>query len=146
MIREMERRYPEVSAAARCGYNLGMLGIAAKKWAADHGDKLPPADRWVDELLPLVGGADTFKCSADKSAGRSSYGMNAALSGADLNSLPDPKNVVLFYETAHPGDNPSGGPEDVAPPRHQGTRLYIFADFRNHPVRPGEAPSFGVGK
>jgi prepilin-type processing-associated H-X9-DG protein len=46
-----------------------------------------------------------------------------------LADIPDPESTVIFYETAHPGDNPSGGPEDVVtPPRHNGGNNYGFAD------------------
>jgi hypothetical protein len=60
-----------------------------------------------------------FKCPADKSGARSSYGMNRALARLRVTEIANPDELVSVYETAHPGDNPSGGPEDVAePPRH----------------------------
>jgi hypothetical protein len=69
--------------------------------------------------------------------------MNAALSGADITAIPNPEQVVLFYETAHPGDNPSGGRDDVAPQCHQDGSNYAFVKGLARWVGPGEQVSFG---
>ncbi len=113
---------------AKCRSHLSHLALAADQWAYEHGGKLPDSDRWVDDLLPYVVGQEDFRCPADPSGARCSYGMNQAVSGKMLGEIANREAVVLFYETAHPGDNPSDGPRDVAVLRHNGGSVYAFAD------------------
>jgi hypothetical protein len=118
------------------------LALSADMWAWDHDGKLPNADRWVDELLPYAGGPDDFRCPEDASGARCSYAMNGALSEKVLEEIENRESVVLFYETAHPGEDPSGGPEDVASPRHLGGNVYAFADAHTDWLET--KPEFGV--
>ncbi len=106
-----------------CRSNVYNLASALEMYAMDYG-RYPSADRWNDLLSDYVKNPlETSHCPRDRSAARSSYGMNAALSGRSTVSVPE--DVVRIYETAHPGDNPHGGPDDVAvPPRHQGGNMY----------------------
>ena len=116
-------------AKYRCRSNIKRLGLSARLYTFDHDGRLPDADRWVDELTPYVKDTDTFVCPADQSGARCSYAMNADLSGQILEDITDPESTVLFYETQHPGDNPSGSPADVpTPPRHEGGNNYAYAD------------------
>ena len=84
--------------------------------------RFPDPNHWVDQLLAdreLRFDARVLKCPEDASDARSSYGMNRALAGIDPAHILNGDHLVSVYETQQPGDNPSGGPEDVAsPPRH----------------------------
>jgi len=127
-----------------CLANLHQLCIAVRMYALDSGGVLPDADRWVDQLVPrYIDNEAALKCSEDRTQARCSYGMNRALSGRKLDETGEDSRVVLLYETAHPGENPSGGPEDAAsPPRHGRLNWYVLLDGSGRKLE--EAPSFEV--
>jgi len=112
-FRFLTRDYP-------CELNVENIAMCMQMYAADWDDRLPDPDHWVDQLgQEYARNMAVFKCAADKSDARCSYGMNRALSGLRVTEIANPDDLVSVYETAHPGDNPSGGPGDVAdPPRH----------------------------
>jgi prepilin-type processing-associated H-X9-DG protein len=112
-----------------CMRNMQQLAMALSMYAADWNDRLPQADRWVAVLGPSPKTSALLHCPNDPSHAACSYGMNPQLGGKELASILNPKDVVLLYETAHPGASPHGDPSDVAsPPRHNGSNNYAFAD------------------
>jgi prepilin-type processing-associated H-X9-DG protein len=112
-----------------CANRLNALLAAMDSYLEDHENRYPSADGWVAALRPYVEDENGFKCPEDTSDGLSSYGMNAALSGVSPDEVADPTTTVLFYETAHPGENPSGGADDVVtPPRHVDGNNFAFVD------------------
>ena len=141
--------YPVIKEAregaekAVCLSNVKNLSLAMQMFLADHNDTFPQADRWVEELMEYLPDESVLKCPQDESDAMCSYAMNEALSGTRLTEVQDPANLVVFFETAHPGDNPVGGPEDiVSPPRHHGGNHYAFADGRA--ASSDEVPNFEV--
>jgi hypothetical protein len=112
-----------------CANKLNALLAAMDSYLEDHGNRYPSADAWVAAVRAYVEDENGFKCPEDTSDGFSSYGMNAALSGVSPDEVADPATTVLFYETAHPGENPSGGADDVVtPPRHVDGNNFAFVD------------------
>ena len=144
MLRPVIERSRASARKAMCLSNMKNLAVAGQTYAADHDDRLPDADRWVEELRPYLNNEAVFKCPEDKSQAFASYAMNAALSGMSLDDIEDPSAVVLFYETASPGPNPVGGMEDLASPRHLDGNNFAFPDGHAQWVGPDrEPPSFG---
>jgi prepilin-type processing-associated H-X9-DG protein len=142
-IRSELEKEREAEAAEKCVANLELLGTAMAAYLDEHGDRFPDAEGWVHDLEPYVDRLESFKCPKDDTPTLSSYAMNAALSGKSLAELGDPASVVVLYETASPGDSPSGGPADVvSPARHAEGNHYLFAD--GHVELLEEAPSFEV--
>jgi hypothetical protein len=97
----------------RCTGNIQQLSKAFEAYAVAHGGSLPAAAHWVDELQPYLQDKAALKCPAERGTARSSYAMNANLSGRRLSVLRRLKPAVLLYETKNPGDNPSGSEKDV---------------------------------
>jgi len=86
-----------------------------------------------------------LKCPGDESGARSSYALNRAVIGKRVTDVEDPAGLVVFYETAHPGENPVGGPEDiVSPARHLGGNNFGYADGHAMWVGEGREVSFEV--
>jgi prepilin-type processing-associated H-X9-DG protein len=142
-IRSELEKERESEAAEKCAANLELLGTAMEAYLDEHGDRFPNAEAWTEDLEPYVDSLESFKCPKDDTDALSSYGMNAALSGKSLAELDDPASVVVLYETASPGDSPSGGPADVvSPARHPDGNHYLFAD--GHVELLEGAPSFEV--
>ncbi|MEY2410721.1 MAG: hypothetical protein QOF48_3391 [Verrucomicrobiota bacterium] len=106
--------------------NLKQLGLAARIYAGDHGDKLPPAATWCDAIHENVMSDKPYKAPNDSTPGRCSYAYNAKLSG-----MPESKvspETVMFFE-ADAGWNTSGGIELlVARPRQNGVYVIGLAD------------------
>lgn len=112
-----------------CANRLNALLEAMDSYLEDHENRYPSAESWVAALRPYVEDENGFKCPEETSDRFCSYGMNAALSGASPDDVADPASTVLFYETAHPGENPSGGADDVVtPPRHVDGNNFAFVD------------------
>ncbi len=144
MMYPMFTRSRESAQKAVCLSNTKNLALAMQMWLADHNDEFPKTERWVEELMPYIGNEGVLKCPGDESGARSSYGLNKAVIGKRLVDVEDPAGLVVFYETANPGENPVGGPEDVAPPRHMGGNDFAFADGHVEWVHAGRVPSFEV--
>ena len=141
--------YPVIKEArgsaekAVCLSNVKNLSLAMQMYLADNNDRFPATERWVEEMMPYLRNEEVLKCPADESDAMCSYAMNEALSGTRLTEVQDPAGLVVFFETAHPGDNPVGGPDDVvSPPRHEGGNHYAFADGRA--AWSDEVPNFEV--
>lgn len=125
-----------------CLSNEKNLCLAMLMYVDDYDGTFPLADRWTEGLSPYMGSAKLLKCPDDKSGAKSSYAMNAALSGKKESDIANPGQTVLLYETSAPGDSPSGGAEDVASPgRHNRSNNFGFAD--GHCKWQKQTPEFG---
>lgn len=145
MVFPMLAKSKESARKAVCLSNMKNLALGMQMWLADHDDRFPTTERWVDELMPYLGNEGVLKCPDDESGARSSYALNKAVIGKRLTDVEDPAGLVVFYETAHPGENPVGGPEDVVSPgRHLGGNSFGYADGHAMWVREGREVSFEV--
>ncbi len=119
--------------------NLKQLGLAARMYANDNKDKLPPADKWCDVLLAYAGSEKVYKAPNDPSSGRCSFAYNAKLSGMDEARVSP--QTVLFFE-AESGWNLSGGRELLlSQPRQPGTYVIGFADGSVQQVPVARVPT-----
>jgi len=120
-----------------CMSNLKQLALGAIMYANDQKDTLPPADRWGDALQKYVGSEAPFRCLSGAPEHRCHYGYNARLAGAELATLKNPAQTVLFFEIEG-GWNVSGGPEAMlSKSRHGKTFTVAFLD--GHCESVGEA-------
>jgi prepilin-type processing-associated H-X9-DG protein len=135
-----------------CLSNEQQLFDVLKMYAGDYNGHLPQAAGWAPVLATsYLKNLRTLKCWEERGNTRSSYGMNAALSGKKLADLANPAEVVLLYETARPGTSPYGGVEDVIHPgRHIPAEffssakgnVFAFADGHVKWIKDGEAMNF----
>ncbi len=145
MVYPVFARSRESAQKAVCLSNVKNLALAMQMWVVDHDGRFPTTERWVEELDPYLRNRDVLKCPADESGARSSYALNRAVIGKRLADVEDPSGLVVFYETAHPGANPVGGPEDVVSPgRHIGGDNFGYADGHAKWGPEGVQESFGV--
>ena len=143
IMRPMIEKARASAQKAVCLSNTKNLSLAMQMYLADNKDRFPEADGWVEALAEYIRNESVLKCPEDDSEAACSYGMNAALSGKSVGDLENPAAVVMFYETASPGDSPAGGAEDVvSPPRHPNGNSYGFAD--GHANTLMETPGFEV--
>jgi hypothetical protein len=109
-----------------CIMNAKQLGLAALMFSNDHNGTLPDASRWVEQLKPYYKDPKLLRCPGDTSGAVSSFAMNSALSGQNVDANA---NRVLFFETANPGACPSGGIADVPnPSRHEKGNTFVTAN------------------
>jgi hypothetical protein len=157
IIQQQKEQSRRQALSDDCANQLYALLAAMDSYLEDHENRYPSADRWVQALLPYVEDAKLLKCPEDSSEAYSSYGMNAALSGLSPDDVADPEWTVLFYETANPGANPSGGADDLADPaRHvdgnnfalvDGSVAAFMPDDEEQPVwSPAESAAEGEGQ
>jgi prepilin-type processing-associated H-X9-DG protein len=145
MMYPMIAKSREAAQKAVCLSNIKNMSLAMQMFLADHNDEFPKTERWVEEMMPYIRNEAALKCPKDESWARSSYGMNEALIGKRLLEVEDPAKLVVFYETANPGENPVGGPEDVVSPgRHLNGNNFGYADGHAQWVPEGREVSFEV--
>ncbi|MBM3499563.1 MAG: hypothetical protein FJX74_12960 [Armatimonadetes bacterium] len=120
--------------------NLRQLYQALQQYANDHGNALPPAERWLDEIEPYVLERAALDCPIPDV--ECCYAMNADLSGAPL---PDDRSVrestVLLFE--HPGRErnthaTAADPTKLARPRPDGRLVLITASGQTMALEPGQ--------
>lgn len=118
LFQSLERTDPEASHKAREAArtttslsNLRQIALAIIMYAQAHNNRLPDADRWVDEVLPLW--LDPKASPAEKERSTKSlfrdpsapegqewtYAFNRNLSGLPLSSLKNPAGTVLVFES-----------------------------------------------
>lgn len=109
----------------QCVNNMKQLSLAARIYAGNHNNQLPPAATWCD-ALSSVASPKVFQCPAANPGDRCDYALNANLDGMNVDSVNP--NTVLFFESSD-GWNRSGGPELLLQPsRHGRTFVVAFAD------------------
>jgi prepilin-type processing-associated H-X9-DG protein len=95
-----------------CDNNLKQIAQALLQYAQEHGDCLPPADRWMDVagagLAPAL-----FRCPAQGRNARYSYAMNANLSARSLAGIPRPAETILLFESRQNVRNAAGTQKDL---------------------------------
>ncbi|MFB3879803.1 MAG: hypothetical protein ACE149_01000 [Armatimonadota bacterium] len=129
ILQQQKEQARRQALSDECANRIYGLMEAMDSYLEDHGNVYPSADEWVEALRPYVEDESMFRCTEDTSDGFCSYGMNSALSGTSPDDVADPETTVLFYETANPGDNPSGEVYDVVnPPRHVDGNNFGFVD------------------
>lgn len=102
-------RAREAARIQGCQANAAQLTLGALSYAQDHGDRLPPADTWSDDILPYVEGRRVFTCPTARGA-QPAYAYNRALGEWSLGEIADPQRTVLIFES-EAGWNGAGGPE-----------------------------------
>jgi hypothetical protein len=131
----------EKAKQATCLNQTKQIAQDMIRFAVDHNDTLPNKDRWVDEIQPYVGNAKVLKCVDDESKARTSYAMNAALSGKKLGDIGNPAEVVLLYETSKPGASPAGDPAtEILPNYHNRGNDFGYVDGHARWVKAGQNP------
>ena len=82
----------------RCLRNVVQLAGAALLYAQEHDGRLPDADKWTDELKPYLPDQAVFTCPAAPQL-EGGYAMNQALSGVKLDTLANPAEAILFFDS-----------------------------------------------
>ncbi len=99
--------------------NASQLGRGLHGYASENAGRLPPANQWCDAILREVGTERVFMSPQDptmqddgtrRARQRSSYAMNAAVAGKNLNEL-SPDTVLVFEFPV--GWNGTGGLADI---------------------------------
>ncbi len=120
-----------------CVNNLKQVGLAARIYATENGDKLPNAETWNDDLLKYVGQPSVYQCPAQNRRPQCSYGYNAKLSGKKDNEI-NPQ-TVMFFE-CRGGWNVSGGAQDMTS-HHGRNSVVCLADGSVQQVSGGRMAS-----
>lgn len=131
----------DAAQAAVSASNLKQIALAIVKYANAHNNRLPDADRWVDEVSsswkdPKADPAEQERqfqsLFHDPSAPPEqawSYAFNRDLSGRSLTSVLNPAGTVLVFEsTAGVKNAADGGVSVPHPGRHNGGTHFAFAD------------------
>ncbi len=120
-------RWRSDAASRTCDEHLKALSEAMTMYLAHSGGVFPPASTWCDRLAPYVSDPRVFVCpSAPKL--RCGYAFSAKLGGLRADSIPDPRQVIMLFESDR-GWNATGGAELLPEtPRHWTGDRYAFAD------------------
>jgi hypothetical protein len=112
--------------AITCLYNEKQLATAALIYANKHGNQLPHAATWCDDIRPFVTSEKVFKCPSADANGRCDYAFNVKLNGLNESTV-NPATVMIFESDG--GWNANGGPElMIGKSRHERIFMVAFAD------------------
>lgn len=81
-------------------------------YRADHNERIPLRDNWMDALIPYVKMDAIFHCPAvqeanDKNPHLYGYSLNSGLSGVDAEKIANPERVALLYDSSNLARNAS---------------------------------------
>jgi len=113
-----------------CLSNVKQLAMAQHMYAAENNDRLLNTQNWMDKVLYQTKSEYCFHCPGLDQSKTHQYGyaMNIKMLDLRLNSLKDPRNNVLLFDSVildrNACSNLVGLPD---PPRH-GKNSIAFAD------------------
>lgn len=87
-----------------CEDNLKKLSFALLAYAEGHKNHLPDAAHWREAIRPYLKPGDDLGCPEVKSG--DGYAMEPRLSKIDLDTLDNPSETILLYETDAPDQKP----------------------------------------
>jgi len=125
--------------ARSCRENLRQLGAAMRRYLSDHERRLPPADRWAEELAPYLKGGDAWYCP-QCSPRAHSYAMNRRVADCDAGDEKLWGKVLLFESGAGRKNAADAGESLCSPARHKGGNYFLLVDGRI--VQSDTPPSF----
>ncbi len=109
--------------------NLKQLALGIMQYTQDHDERLPDADKWVDEIYPYVKSEAIFRDPSAPAGEKWSYAYNRTLSGVSLAKLDSPASTVMLFESNTGLKNASDTGESIPlPGRHQGGTDFSYAD------------------
>lgn len=108
--------------------NLKQIALGIIMYVQDNNDKLPDADKWIDEVMPYIKTEAVFRDPAAPGL-KWGYAFNRALSGASMADLDDPAGTVLLFESTDGKKNASDAGGSVPKPgRHSDGTDYALVD------------------
>ncbi len=83
-----------------CRANLKQFSAALFRYAEKHKNHLPDAEHWREAVRPYLKPDESLVCPDTKIG--DGYAMEQRLSKIDLNTLENPAETILIYETDAP--------------------------------------------
>ncbi len=125
----LEERVTERRRRASCASNMKQQMLGVLQYEMDHDEHLPPADKWVDAIMPYIQTEAAFRCPSLTVTNGKGYGyaFNQNLSRISLSALENPSQTVSIYETINPSRNWFGRGTGRAY-RHEDGSNIAFAD------------------
>ena len=134
---------------AGCADHLRSQANALIAYAADHDDRLPPANNWMDAITPALAPdknirflrrreSSVFRCPA---VNRPSFGYaySKALNMVPIGFLGAPANTPMTFDSRQLGRDAVASPPDAPEEgRHEGLNNYSYADGHVKSIRVGE--------
>lgn len=111
-----------------CLSNLKQICLGILQYAQDHDEILPPADKWIDEIMPYLHNEEVFKCpgTPDRAYG---YAFNTAFSKMPLARIDNPTEAIVVFESNLGIRNAHGKPTEVPRPgRHNDGNNFGYVD------------------
>ena len=124
-----------------CQSNLKQVALGYIQYSQDWDEKMPPARKWNDVLLPYLKSAEVFDCPSLAKGKTNGYALNAKTSGKSLEVFAAPAQTVAVYETWTLKPNAFGMGENGVY-RHLGGANYAYADGHVKWLLKGTVPSF----
>lgn len=139
---------------ARCLSNVRAITRALLQYASEHGQRLPQALHWMDDVQPYIKDSSIFHDPGARPSQRWSYAFNASLSGVRLDRIEAPAQVVAVFESEtdavmEPPEGVKNGRShgETVPriSRHHGRATFGFADGHTALFPNAQKPNFRAG-
>lgn len=126
-----------------CQTNLKQAMLGILQYSQDHQETFPTARKWIDEVMPYMGGEAFFRCPSLPYGSDYGYALNQNLDGLGLAKMDNPAQTVAIYETSDLTRNAFGVSDERAY-RHDGGSNIAFADGHIKWFAQGQEPKESV--
>ncbi len=129
----------KASAGRGCLSQVKQIGMAHLMYAADHNDRLPHRDLWMDAVAPYVKNKETLLVDPEvKGHGQHGDAFDSRLSERVIEEVKDPEHQPLVFDSINLGKNASDPSTSLPNPgRHEGKNSIVYLD--------GHAKRIGLG-
>ncbi|MCL5018992.1 MAG: RDD family protein [Patescibacteria group bacterium] len=112
------RRFAGATKDMSCISNLKKINTAMNIYVNDHNNMMPDSKTWCDDLSHYLPNKSILKCpSYDKPYG---YAMNTILSKIPFDTITNPLNVPMIYDSSKESVNSADTVSSLPmPPRHK---------------------------
>jgi prepilin-type processing-associated H-X9-DG protein len=123
----------EKARQTSCLTNLKQSGLGMMMYAQDYDGKLPPAQGWMDKLVPYMPKDEkAYHCPSAKSSGQEEaygYAFNSTISTIVVTQLPSPQTTGMIFDSDTSGRSATTkGALYPTPARHSSKNNVAFAD------------------
>jgi prepilin-type processing-associated H-X9-DG protein len=122
----------EKARTTSCISNLKQQGLGTLMYAQDYDGILPPAQGWMDKLVPYIRNENVYHCPTAKPSGEEKaygYAFNNTISIVNVMKLPTPQTTGMIFDSNNNGRSASvKGAIYPTPARHSQKNNVAFAD------------------
>lgn len=130
----------KASPGRGCLAQVKQIGLAHLIYAADHNDRLPHRDVWMDAVAPYIRDVKVFVDPEVTGHAQHGYAFDSRLSEKFVEKVKAPEQQPLVFDSINLGRNASDPFTSLPNPgRHRGKNSVVYLDGHAKKIDPGLA-------